>query len=93
MAVEKFSAWFFEQPGLVQEAVLYGPPLLVSTVITVMLGGRLKTSLIAWLFNPSIAASVDAHRCATDEEADAEWTHAAKDSINEMIARRRRGIH
>lgn len=93
MAVEKFSAWFFEQPGLLQEAILFGPPLLVSTVITVMLGGRLKTSLVAWLFNPTIAATVDTYRREIDGERDEDWTHSAKDSIDEMVAKRRRGIH
>jgi hypothetical protein len=93
MTVEKFSAWFFEQPGLLQDAILLGPPLLVSTVITVLLGGRLKTSLIAWLSNPTIAATVETYRREIDNEKDEAWTHSARDSIDEMIAKRRRGIH
>lgn len=93
MSVESFSAWFFEQPELIQNLVLYGPPVLVSAGITLALGGRIRMVWLSWLSNPALAASIEAERQAVEDEAAAEWTHAAKDSVDELIARRRRGIH
>ncbi len=93
MSLESFSAWFFEQPELIQNLVIYGPPALVSAGITLALGGRIRMVWLSWLSNPTLAASIDTERQAAEDEATPEWTHAAKDSIDELIARQRRGIH
>ena len=46
MSTERFSAWYFTQPELIQLLVLYGPPLLVSIVIGLALGGRLPHGVL-----------------------------------------------
>ena len=48
MSTERFSAWYFTQPELIQQLVLYGPPLLVSIVIGLALGGRVRLMWLAW---------------------------------------------
>ena len=92
MSTERFSAWYFAQPELIQLLVLYGPPLLVSIVIGLALGGRLRLMLLAWTFDPAMAASLDTLRSQAEEEAETEWTHNAKASVDDLIQRRRRGL-
>lgn len=93
MSTERFSAWYFAQPELIQLLVLYGPPLLVSIVIGLALGGRLRLMLLAWRFNPTLAASIDTLSSQAESEADSDWTHDAKASVDDLVARRRRGLH
>lgn len=92
MSTERFSAWYFAQPELIQLFVLYGPPVLVSIVIGLALGGRLRLMVLAWRFNPTIAASLDAARAQAEGEADSDWTHDAKASVDDLVQRRRRGL-
>lgn len=93
MSTERFSAWYFAQPELVQLLVLYGPPLLVSIVIGLAMGGRPRLMLLAWRFNPTLAASFDTLRAQAESEADSDWTHDAKASVDDLVQRRRRGLH
>lgn len=92
MSTERFSAWYFTQPELVQLLGLYGPPLLVSIVIGLALGGRLRLMLLAWKFDPALAASLDSLRSESEEDADSAWTHNARDSVDDLVQRRRRGL-
>ena len=92
MSTERFSAWYFTQPELVQLLVLYGPPLLVSIVIGLVLGGRLRLMLLAWKFDPALAASLDTLSAQAGEDADSDWTHDARASVDDLVQRRRRGL-
>lgn len=93
MSTERFSAWYFAQPELIQLLVLYGPPLLVSVVIGLALGGRVRLMLLAWKFNPTLVASLDTLRSQAEQDAESDWTHDAKASVDDLVARRRRGLH
>ena len=93
MSTERFSTWYFAQPELIQLLVLYGPPLLVSIAIGLALGGRVRLMLLAWRFNPTLAASFDTLRARTESESDSDWTHDAKASVDDLVARRSRGLH
>jgi len=92
MSAERFSAWYFTQPELIQELVVYGPPFLVSVLICLALGGRVRLMLLAWRFDPTLAASFDTLRAQAADDAEAEWTHDAKASVDELVARRSRGL-
>lgn len=93
MSVERFSAWYFAQTDLVQLLVLFGPPLLVSVVIASAMGGRLRLMGLAWLNNPTVAGALDASEEAAREEAEGEWTHDAKAAVDDLVARRSRGLN
>lgn len=92
MSVERFSAWYFTQPELVQRLVVLGPPLLVSVVIMLALGARLRFIGLAWRYNPAIAAAIDGQRQREEDEAAGEWVETAKASVDDLIARQRRGV-
>ena len=47
MSTERFSAWYFAQPELIQELVVYGPPFLVSVLVCLALGGRVEVDIVA----------------------------------------------
>lgn len=93
MFVERFSEWYFTQPELVQQLVLYGPPLAVSLIISKALGGGLRRMVLAWMYNPTVAAAMDEDYGRKHDDAGPDWTEAAKASVDEEIARRRRGLH
>lgn len=93
MSAERFSAWFLVQNELVQQLVLFGPPFLVSVVIGLALGGRFRLIPLAWKFNPTLASAIDTLRAEAERDADSEWTHAAKASVDDLVQRRRRGLH
>ena len=92
MSTERFSAWYFTQPELIQELVLYGPPFLVSLIICTALGGRVRLMWLAWKFNPTLAASIDTLQSQSEQDADSDWTHDAKASVDDLVQRRRRGL-
>lgn len=93
MSAERFSAWFFTQTELVQHLVVLGPPFLVSVVIGLALGGRFRLMRLAWRYNPTLASALDTLHADAESEADSEWTHAAKASVDDLVQRRRRGLH
>ena len=92
MSAERFSAWYFTQPELIQSLVLYGPPLLVSIVIGLALGGRVRLMLLAWKFDPAAGAALDTLASQAERDAESDWTHDAKASVDELVARRSRGV-
>lgn len=92
MSVERFSAWYFTQPELVQELVVVGPPLLVAVGIMLALGARPRFIGLARLYNPAIAAAIDSQLQREEEEADGEWVESANASVDDLIARQRRGV-
>lgn len=92
MSTEGFSAWYFTQPELIQNLVLYGPPFLVSTAIVMALGGRIRLMWLAWMFNPTLAAPLDALRTKAEDDTEDDWTHDANASVDELVARRSRGL-
>lgn len=92
MFVERFSAWWSTQPEMVQELVVLGPPALVAVGIMLALGARPRFIRLAWLYNPAIAAAIDAQRRREEEEAEGEWVESAKASVDDLVARRRRGV-
>lgn len=92
MSVERFSAWYFTQPELVQELVVLGPPFLVAAGIMLALGARLRFIGLAWLYNPAIAAAIDGELEREKEEADGEWVESARASVDDLVARQRRGV-
>ncbi|HEY1225155.1 MAG TPA: hypothetical protein VGE54_08025 [Brevundimonas sp.] len=93
MFLERFGSWYFAQPRIIQELVLFGPPFLVSVAITLALGGRVRLMVLAWVFNPTVAGPLDAERGRQEDEAETAWTRDAKASVDELIARRRRGVY
>ena len=92
MSIEQFSQWFFAQPEIVQRLVVYGPPLLVSAIIVLALGGSLRLSLLSWLHSPTVASALEADRRQEQDGAD-DWADSARASVDDLVARRRRGIH
>jgi len=92
MSTERFSAWYFTQPELIQNLVVMGPPLLVSIIIGLALGGRLRLMLFAWRFDPPVAAALDTLCAQAEEDTDPDWTHDAKASVDDLVQRRRRGL-
>lgn len=92
MSVERFSAWYFAQPELIQLLILWGPPFLVSVVIGRTLGGRLRLMVFAWLFNPTVAGPLEAERSSGEDDAGRDWALDAKISVDELVARRQRGL-
>lgn len=92
MPIERFSEWFIAQPDLIQRLVLFGPPLLVSAIIGVALGGSLRLTWLSWLHNPAVAAALEAERRREQDEVEG-WSDSAKASVDELVARRRRGLH
>lgn len=93
MFLERFASWYFAQRQIVQEIVLFGPPFLVSVAITLAMGGRARLMVLAWMFNPTIAGPFDAERQRQKDEAESDWTRDARASVDELIARRRRGVY
>lgn len=93
MFLERFSDWYFTQPEMIQGAVLCGPPLLVSAVIVLAVGGRVRLAWLAWMDGPAVAGARDAERRLEEAGAESEWTQGAKASVDELIARRQRGLH
>ncbi len=92
MSIEHFSEWFFTQPELVQRLVVYGPPLLVSAIIVLALGGSLRLTFLSWMHSPALASALEADRRREQDETDG-WSDSAKASVDDLVARRRRGIH
>jgi hypothetical protein len=93
MFLERFSDWYFTQPEMIQRAVLFGPPLLVSAIIGLALGGRARLIWLAWKFGPTAAGALDSLRRGAEVEAESDWTRDARASVDELVARRRRGLH
>ena len=93
MFLERFSDWYFTQPEMIQRVVLYGPPLLVSTIIGLALGGRMRLILLAWKFGPTAAGALDSLRRDAEVEAESDWAQDARASVDELVARRQRGLH
>ncbi len=93
MFLERFGSWYFTQPQIIQEMVLFGPPFLVSVVIALALGGRSRLMVLAWMSNPTVAGPLDAERQQGQDDAEAEWAQDARASVDELVARRRRGIY
>lgn len=93
MSVERFSAWYFTQPELVQQLVVLGPPALVAVGIMLALGARPRFIGLVWRYNsPAIAAAIDGQLQREEEEADGEWVESANASVDDLIARQRRGV-
>ena len=92
MPIERFSQWFFTQPEIIQRLVVYGPPLAVSALIGLGLGNGARLTWLSWLFNPAIASAIETARRIDQDEPEPDWTDTAKASVDELVARRGRGL-
>lgn len=93
MTPTAFQSWFFDQPEMIQNLVVGGPPFLVMMGIGLALGARFRFLALTWLLNPYVAPAFMAEQSQKEEEENAEWADNAKASVDELIARRNRRSH
>lgn len=92
MSTHAFSAWFFTQPGWVQELVVAGPPFVVMAAICLILGQRFRVIALAWFVNPLLAPAAAVLFAQKDEEERNDWAREARASVDEAVIARRRGL-
>ncbi|WP_374514368.1 hypothetical protein [Brevundimonas sp.] len=53
----------------------------------------MRLILLAWKFGPTAAGALDSLRRDAEVEAESDWAQDARASVDELVARRQRGLH